>query len=127
MDYNSYSARFGTAVKATTSGGNTGGRSAGGFFGSKKATVTVQDATSTGVMGFLQNLFKSEKRVNIDPHGNKHATITVKDYTGANAYNTLSDNVPERRYNATQVGEKIIVQETANSGSSWWNILTGNK
>jgi hypothetical protein len=127
MDYNSYSARFGAAVKTTTSGGNSGGKSAGGFFGSKKTTVTVQDATGTGVMGFLQNIFKSEKQVTIEPRTAQKANITIKDYTGAGAYNTLTGNVPESRYEATQVGEKVIVRETANSGSSWWNILTGNK
>lgn len=121
---------FNTTVNTVTYGlGGTRSNPVSGSFatgGNAKKTVTVKQQKP----GFFASLFgfgESEKYVAIEPKTSKKATVTVKDYTGAGAYNTLTDNVPERRYETTQVGEKIIVREIANAASSWWSILTGNK
>jgi hypothetical protein len=125
MSYN-YSQSFRNAVSRISGGGGTSGGSTGSnFFGSKPSTATVKDASNTGVFGFLSGIFGSEKHVHTEPHGSNKASVTVKDYTGASAGQILTGNVPEQRYNATQVGNEVIVEKAPSAGDSWWKILTG--
>jgi hypothetical protein len=124
--YSNYSQFFSNAVNKVAAGGGTSvGNSGGGFFGSKPSTTTVKDATGTGVLGFLSGIFNSEKRVDVQPHGSDRASVTVKDYTGASAAQVLTGNVPEQRYNATKVGNNVVVEQTANSGSGFWSQILG--
>lgn len=92
---------------------------------SAPATVTVKDATGTGVFGFLSGIFNSEKHVSVEPQGSSRASVTVKDYTGASAGQILTGNVPEQRYNTTKVGDNVVVEKAPSAGDSWWKILTG--
>ncbi len=125
MSSYNYSKAFSSAVSKVSSGGSSGSGTSDGF-GSKPSTATVKDATGTGVLGFLSGIFNSEKHVNVEPQGSNQASVTVKDYTGASAYGVLTGNVPEQRYNATKVGNDVIVEKVPSAGSSWRNILTGN-
>jgi hypothetical protein len=125
--FSSFSSRVSTLSATPSAPANSGS----GFLGTginigEKAEATVKDQTGTGFWANLFGIGKSEKRVEIQPQGNDRASLTVRDDTGVGAFDLATGNSPERRFNATQVGSKVVVQETANSGDSAFNIATGN-
>jgi hypothetical protein len=125
-----YIANFGRQVSSVTAptsfGSNSGGNLIGGsLLGLSKQEATVQDATKTGFWGFVNSIFDSEKRVSVDNHGAGKATVRVQDATAPSAGNLIRGTLPERRYNATQVGDKLIVQETANAGTGALGQILG--
>jgi hypothetical protein len=123
MSYN-HSSSFSNLLNAVTS---TPSQNNTSNYAGNKTTSMVKDTTGAGAFSIFSGVSKSEKQVSTEPKGKDQASVVVQDTSQSGAWSLLTGTVPERRYNATQLGEKVVVQETANAGSSWWNIFTGNK
>jgi hypothetical protein len=94
-----------------------------GFFGSKKET-TVKVASKPTFWQLLTGT-TPERQVSVDYHGDRKATVTVKNTTGVDAYNLAMGNAPEERYKVAQVGDQVVVEATSNAGDSAWNQILG--
>ena len=125
--FSSFSSTVSTLSAPRSAPAPSSGGALNSFFGTPKTekTTTVKDASGTGFWGNVMGIFKSEKQVHVQSHGDKKATVTVKDTTGASAFQLGMGHAPEQRFKATQVGSQVIVEATANASDGAWNQVLG--